>query len=201
MPAKKDEIFTPEMVKILKIFGLGSLLFVFLLSFFNERRADNSGDSAPEMRVGTADRMYFHNMRASNYEREGRKDAKMSIFRHRKRTQEAAYPLLNFSILINWVKDEAYIYVEPNFEELPIHLRWQDEEGVQSGEVLFQGGDKFAHYYFARELFPLLEESRQFELLMEGEWVPVLENEKEQDILKTTLQDYFRMTNLKLPAS
>ena len=58
MSSTKDS-FSPEMIKIYKIFGLGSLLFVLLLSFFNERRANNSGEEKPLMRITDSDRLIF----------------------------------------------------------------------------------------------------------------------------------------------
>ncbi len=194
MANQHDKVLTPELIRIIKIFGIGSFAIVFLLSFFNEKRADNSGNDASEMRVATAERIYFKNIRASYYDIEAHKDAKMTIYRYGKRIQESPDPILNLSILINRIKDEAYLYVEPTVQ-LPLKMRWESEDKTNSGELLFAGGDKFAHFYFVKELYPLLLENMYFELLHERNWIPIIQNQKEKEALRITCVDYFRLIN------
>lgn len=191
MPSSKDSL-SPEMIRILKIFGLGSLLFVLLLSFFNEKRADNSGDEKSMMRITDADRLFFKNLRAVHYDVEGRDDAKITIYRHGKRIKNPTSPQINLAILINRIKDEAYIFVEPFPEELPLQLKWQDENNGKEGELSFYGGDTFAHYDFVSNLIPLLDENIKVKMAVDDSWQPVLE---EVDVLKTTIKDYYRLTN------
>ncbi|MFD2200512.1 hypothetical protein [Shivajiella indica] len=194
MPSSKDSL-SPEMIKILKIFGIGSLLLVFLLSFFNERRANNSGEEASLMRITDADRLFFKNIRAPYYDIEGRSDAKMTIYKYGKRFESDLRPVLNLSIIINQVKDEAYIYLEFPVEESPIRILWENKENEKSGELEFHNGDKHAHLEFVEGLNPLLEENTKFQLWYNNEWVPILEEEKEREALKTPIADYFRMIN------
>ncbi|WP_291784205.1 hypothetical protein [Cecembia sp.] len=191
MSSSKDS-FSPEMIKIFKIFGLGSLLFVLLLSFFNERRANNSGDEKPMMRITDADRLFFKNLRAIHYDVEGRDDAKINIYRHGKRLKDQSTPHLNLSILINRIKDEAYIFVEPQPDELPLRLQWENKLSGEEGELVFYGGDTFAHYEFVSNLIPLLEENIKVEMAVNDSWQAVLED---ADVLKTTIKDYYRLTN------
>ncbi|EKB47919.1 hypothetical protein [Cecembia lonarensis] len=186
------ESFSPEMIKIFKIFGLGSLLFVLLLSFFNEKRANNSGDEKPLMRITDADRLFFKNLRAVHYDLEGRDDAKINIYRHGKRIKDPSIPHLNLSILINRVKDEAYIFVEPQPDELPLRLQWKNLTNGEEGALSFYGGDTFAHLEFVSKLNSLLEENIQFTMAVEESWKPILED---VEVVKTTIKDYFRLTN------
>jgi len=195
MPSSSNDTLSPEMIRILKIFGLGSLLFVFVLSFFNERRADNTGKEEGIMHLRDADRLFFKNVRAPYYDVEGRKDAKMTVYRHGKRVLNEERPILNFSILINQLKDESYIYVELSTEEIPIRIQWKNNGSSESGELEFQGGDKFAHLKFAVELSPLLDENIHFQLWHMNGWVSILEESKEREALITTLTDYFRLIN------
>ncbi|MGY6742648.1 MAG: hypothetical protein ACXIUQ_07935 [Cecembia sp.] len=191
MSSAKDS-FSPEMIRIFKIFGLGSLLFVLLLSFFNEKRANNSGEEKPMMRITDADRLFFKNLRALHYDLEGRDDAKINIYRHGKRTKDASIPHLNLSILINRVKDEAYIFVEPQPDELPLQLQWKNLLSGEEGELSFYGGDTFAHFEFVSKLNFLLDENIQFKMAVGDSWEPVL---TEMEVIKTTIKDYYRLTN------
>lgn len=195
MPQNSPDSFSPEMIRILKIFGFGSLIFVFVLSFFNERRADNTGEVDSILHVADSEKIYFKNLRASVYDREGRDDAKMNIYRHGKRTQSDTEPHLNFMILLNRVKNEAYIYVEPFPENLPLRVKWENPDSGKSGELEFLGGDKFAHFEFAEQIHPLLSENTYFEMWYEESWVPILNDDRERDAVKVTLADFYRMIN------
>lgn len=81
MASQHDKIMTPELIKIIKIFGISSLVLVLLLSIFNERRANSSGSDSTIMRVALAERLFFKNVRASFYDIEGHREAKMTIYR------------------------------------------------------------------------------------------------------------------------
>lgn len=196
MTNKSNDTFSPEMVKILKIFGIGSLVFVLIMSFFNERRANNSGKEDSPMSITDADRLYFKNVRAAYYDIEDRKDAKMTIYRHGKRAKSEFGPTIGISILLNRVKDEAYIFVESTSEALPIKIRWSNlEEENRKGELVFEGGDKFKHLAFAEELYPLLVEQNSFELWHEGKYVPTLDGVNDKDALRITITDYYKLIN------
>lgn len=194
MASKQSETLSPEMIRILKIFGISTLLFVFIMSFFNDKRANNSGLEPSEMRITDADRLYFRNVRASSYDLEGRSDAKMNIYRHGKREKSEKKPLLNFAIMLNRVVDEAYIFVEPFPEDLPLELSWTHPDG-RSGEMTFTGGNKFDHFNFALDFFRIFEEGVTLRMKAGEEWLPILEEEKQRDILKTVFSDYFRLIN------
>ncbi|AFL83266.1 hypothetical protein Belba_0609 [Belliella baltica DSM 15883] len=189
----KSDSLTPEMLKIIKIFGIGSLAFVFLLSFFNEKRANNSGKETSILSITDAERLYFKNVRGLYYDLEGRDDAKMSVYRYGKRVQEADHPLLNLSILINRVKDEAYIYVESSKDLSSFSLRVQS--GTQTDTIKFVTGDKIAHFEFVEKLYPLLEENTYFEILIDEDWIPILIDEKERDALRIPIKDFYRLIN------
>lgn len=189
----KSDTLSPEMLKIIKIFGIGSLVFVFILSFFNEKRANNSGKEESILSITDAERLYFKNVRGLFYDLEGRDDAKMSVYRYGKRVQEANHPLLNVSILINRVKDEAYIYVEPSSDLSSFALKATVEGHTDTLE--FISGDKFAHFNFVEKLYPFLIENAYFEILIDKVWVPILEDEKELDALRIPIKDFYRLIN------
>jgi hypothetical protein len=190
----KSDAMSPEMLKILKIFGIGSLVFVLILSFFDGRRANNSGKEASILSITDAERIYFKNVRGIYYDLENRRDAKMLVYRLGKRIEEADYPLINLSILINRVKDEAYIYVEPSWETNGFSLRVS--VAGQTDTLEFVNGDKFAHFEFVNELYPFLVENSYFEVLDGSNWVPILEDEKERDALRIPIKDFYRLIDV-----
>lgn len=196
MGIKSHDTFSPEMLKILKIFGIGSLVFVFIMSFFNERRANNSGKEDSPMSIGDADRLYFKNVRAAYYDIEERKDARMTIYRHGKRVKTEEVFTIGLSILINRIKNEAYIFIESNSEELPIKVKWSNLDGKnKSGELVFEGGDKYAHLSFIEALYPLLLENTLFELWDGEKFIQIFEGENDKDALRITITDYYKLIN------
>ncbi len=148
------------------------------------------------MSITDADRLYFKNVRAAYYDIEDRKDAKMTIYRHGKRANTEDVISVGLSILLNRVKDEAYIFVESTTEALPIKIRWSNlEEESRNGELVFEGGDKYSHFAFVEELYPLLLENTILELWHEGKYVPILEGEVDKDALRITIIDYYKLIN------
>ncbi len=196
MAAKSNDTFPPEMIRLLKIFGIGSLLFVLLLSFFNDRRANNTGKQESELWVSDAKRIFFKNLRGAFYDQEVRNDAKMTVYRHGKRAKVAVEPILNFAILINRVKSEAYIYAETSDEMLPITLYWLNRRDQQTGNLIFEGGDKMAHYAFALKVYGLVgNEEVDFELSNSNGRTVLWKDEKERNAVYATLEDYFQLIN------
>ena len=195
MPKNKKESFSPELIRLLKIFGIGSLVFVLVMSFFNEKRANNSGKEPSPMRMGDAERIFFKNVRAAYYDIENRKDAKMTIYRHGKRKKDTNLPNLVFSIILNQGTDEAYIFLEPDFAEFPIHLKWSHPDKNLEGEITFEGGDKFAHFEFAQKIAPLLLENVYFEIRKSDGWTPLWVDEKEKNAVLITIEDYQKLIN------
>lgn len=195
MPHNSNEILSPELIKIIKIFGLSSILFVLVLSFFNEKRANNIGETESILRMANPERIFFKNVRGAFYDIEGRDDAKMTIYRFGKRNKETEIPVINLAIILNRVKDEAYIYVEPNFEQLPIKIRWTIDNRNSYEHLEFLGGDKFEHFRFVQQLYPLLETDNTIELWHEDSWVSIWNNPKDRDALRIPIQDFHRLIN------
>jgi hypothetical protein len=197
MPASSaDKVLTPEIIRILKIFGLISLLLVFGLSFFNEKRANNSGAEPSPMRVADADRIFFKNIRSISYEIENLKEAKMVAYRHSKRSENSQVTSLPVAILLNRTKDEAYLYWDFPNDSLPIVVNWENPSNGESGEIRFDGGDKFAHLAFGEEIFPLLSNDEvKFGITFSGKKLAILETEDDRMPVLTSLKDYFKLIN------
>ncbi|MFN3996622.1 hypothetical protein [Algoriphagus sp.] len=189
---KRDSVLTPELVKILKIFILSSLGLVLALSFFNEYRANNSGEDRT-FRVNDSNRLYFLNVRAIHYDREIRRDAGMTLYRNGKRTQSDSSPTLDLVILLNSGKENAYIYFELKNAEWPIRISAKTAKKTQVFD--FSNGNNADHYSMLEKLKPAILENAEFELISEGKTFPIWSKEMEKEAVKTVLEDYFRLLN------
>jgi len=191
--SKRDPIFTPELVKILKIFIFSSLALVLVLSFFNGYRANNSGEDRT-FRVTDSNRLYFQNVRSIHYDREIRQDASMTLFRHRNRLETDTLPSLDLVIILNPVKDDAYIYFELKNGEWPIQIRTTYSGMVET--IDFGNGNNLDHFDLLRKITPAIEQNAQFELILGGKIYPLWAEEKEKDVFKTVSEDYFRLLDI-----
>lgn len=189
---KTDPILTPKLIKIIKIFGIATISLVIVMSFFNDKRANNSGKD-DTFRMEDSDRLYFLNVRASYYDRENRTDAVMALFRHGKRLISDSIPSLDLLIIFNSRKDEAYLYLEPVNFDWPIKIRASGK--VNSEEFFLDNGNKFDHKSHVDKLKPWIEDVASFDLCYKEAWIPIWASPKEKKVLKTILNDYFRLLN------
>lgn len=189
---KTNIIFTPELVKIVKIFGLISIGLVLLLSFFNTNRANNSGEDL-SFRMTSSSRIYFLNVRVLKYDRESRLDAGMLLFRHGKRAISNTEPVLDLVIILNNPKDEAYLYLEPMNVDWPLEIR-ASKDGKEK-VFQFQNGNNSEFLGYVRQLEPWIANDAQFELKVDSSWIPIWSTPKEKEAIKTIIEDYFRLIN------
>ncbi len=188
----KDPVLTPELIKILKIFIFSSLGLVLVFSFFNSYRADNTGADRT-FKISDADKLYFLNVRSIHYDREVRRDAGMTLFRHGKRFQSDSLPTFYPLIILNPVKDDAYVFFELQNAEYPIRLR--TNAGSDSQVIDFSNGNNQDHFRLLNQLKPWIKAN--YEILIEtGDLqLPIWSTEEEKEVFKTIVEDYFRLIN------
>lgn len=190
--ASKDPVLTPELLKILKIFGAASISLVLFFSFFDSYRADNTGEDKT-FRMTSSSRLFFLNLRAIDYQREIRKDAGMTLFRHGGFSFDSDVPTVMLVLILNTPKDESYLYLEPQGTDWPLNILavWGDNQKALD----FNNGNKFDQFNQAEELHALVQKEVEFFLLVSGQKIPLWQTESEKEALKSTFEDYFRILN------
>jgi hypothetical protein len=187
---KRDPVLTPELVKILKIFIFSALGLALILSFFNDYRANNSGEDRT-FRVDDSNRLYFLNVRSIFYDREIRRDAGMTLFRHGKRFQSDSLPTLDVVILLNPAKDDAYVYFDLKNADWPIQIR--AKKAGKEEIFAFSNGNNSDHFTFLKKLKPFIEQDSDFELTVGEKSFPLWSEEKEKLAIKSVTEDYFSL--------
>ncbi len=188
--AKRDPVLTPDLIKILKIFIFSSLGLVLVLSFFNGYRANNTGEDRT-FRITDASRLYFQNVRSIYYDREIRRDAGMTLYRHGKRLQSDSLPTLDLVILLNSAKDDAFIYFELKNADWPIQIRAKSKEIDQVFQ--FANGNNSDHFNLLQKLRPAIDQDFEFQLILGEKEYPLWSKEKEKTALKSVVEDYYRL--------
>jgi hypothetical protein len=149
----------------------------------------------------TADsKIYFKNVRQYYYDREVPPNTKLEVFRFSSRNKSAEQPVINVSIVNNWMYDEAYVLLEPGpyFEESDtITVLWTDAAETQSGEYAFTFGSKEMHFRFAAELYGSIQAGHSLQVRgKDGDWLPLFANRTDQDNFRKTMVDFYRLVNL-----
>ncbi|TFV95716.1 hypothetical protein E4S40_05700 [Algoriphagus kandeliae] len=193
MPTK-DPVLTPELIKILKIFGAASVLLVIFFSFFDSYRANNSGEDKT-FRMTSSSRLFFLNLKAIDYQREIRKDAGMTLYRHAGFSFDSEDPTAFLVLILNTPKDECYLYLEPHKVDWPLNILavWAENQR----ELNFQNGNKFEHFRQVQELYDLIQKEADFYLIVSDQKIPLWQSESEKEALKFTFEDYFRILDKK----
>jgi hypothetical protein len=194
--SSKAPVFTPDLIKVLKIFLGSALGIVLLLSFFDGYRADNTGKDR-SFKIANADKLFFVNLRSIHYNREMRSEAKMELFRHGKRLKSDTIPTFFPAILLPSKTKEAYLFFELEGADYPTQIQASvDDEVIQ---IPFDLSGNTAHKFLGEQLWPLLQKKASFKLLVEGKEYPLWQTESDQEVLKTVLTDYFRILNQAQP--
>ena len=194
--SSKAPVFTPDLIKVLKIFLGSALGLVLLLSFFDGYRADNIGKDR-SFKIVDADKLFFVNLRSIHYDRELRSEAKMELFRHGKRPKFDTIPRFFPAILLPSKTKEAYLFFELEGADYPIQI--QAILGDEVIQIPFDLSGNTAHKSLGEQLWPLLQQQASFKLLVEGKEYPLWQTESDKEVLKTVLTDYFRILNQAQP--
>ena len=194
--SSKAPVFTPDLIKVLKIFLGSALGLVLLLSFFDGYRADNTGKERT-FQAADADRLFFVNLRSIHYDREVRQEAEMELFRHGKRRKFDTIPSFFPAILLPSKTKEAYLFFELEGADYPIQI--QVILGDEIIQIPFDLSGNTAHKSLGEQLWLLLQQKVSFKLLVEGKEYPLWQTESDQEVLKTVLTDYFRILNQAQP--
>ena len=194
--SSKAPVFTPDLIKVLKIFLGSALALVLLLSFFDGYRANNTGKERT-FQVADADRLFFVNLRSIHYDREVRQEADMELFRHGKRPNFDSIPSFFPAILLPSKTKEAYLFFELEGADYPIQI--QVILGDEVIQIPFDLSGNTAHKFLGEQLWPLLQQQASFNLLVGGKEYPLWQTESDQEVLKTVLTDYFRILNQAQP--
>lgn len=190
MKSGKDPILTPELLKIIKIFGLASIALVLVFSLFNEKRANNTGDDLT-FRVNDSNRLFFLNLKAIHYNQEKNQDAKMTLYRHSDLSYSEDEVGLIPIILLNPGKDEAYLYLEAINTDWPLKIKAVVAQ--DSTEFQFENGNREQFLAYVNNIRPWMDQEANFFIKINEKWTPLWSTPDEKKALEETLNDYFQL--------
>lgn len=195
-PANKDQM-GQEMFRLLKIFGLASLGLVLLLSLFNERRANNTGED-PTFRLSDSGLLFFKNIRRIDYAVRGMAEANIDIYTHKGFEIDSSKNALVLEIIVHKNKNAASLYLLQQGQletQRPLLLKSLTKEKVND-KLEITPGNRYEHLNKAKILFHWLSsEMITIEAKVNGAWIPILKEKKEKEAFVNTYKDFLKITS------
>ncbi len=150
-----------------------------------------------EFKTGDDTELFFKNVRQSYYDLEENKAANFNLFRFKDRIQSDTLPILYLAIVINFLQDEAYLFLEPNDSlatQDPLVIKWQDPENKTNGFHELGSPNREGMLRFADKLYQGIKANHQFSLPND---LPILATKTEREAFRITMADYYRLTRLE----
>ncbi|WP_375585017.1 hypothetical protein [Cyclobacterium xiamenense] len=191
---------TAEMYRLLKIFGSISVGLVLLLSFFNEYRANNSGEET-EFTASDAGLIYFNNIRKIDYHTARLPEAMIDRYTHQDFDPDSLKPAIHLDLIVHKNNMTAVPYLVPKggLQTSPsLLLRAYQTHENPNDSLAFQTGDRQAHLQAAKKLYQwLAADMVLIEAKTESGWETVLSDPKERKAFIQTVRDYEKITSAK----
>ncbi|MEM8569216.1 MAG: hypothetical protein AAGF85_22370, partial [Bacteroidota bacterium] len=164
-----------------------ALIFLLLLFGCNV----NSGKKVTlenfEFKTGDDTELFFKNVRQSYYDLEENEAAKFNLFRLSDRVINDTLPILNLAIVINYLQDEAYLFLEPNkvlSQYDPLTIKWRNAEDGISGEFILESRNREGMLRFADKMYKGILAGYDFTLSDQQE---LLSTQSEIDAFRITM--------------
>lgn len=153
---------------------------------FNFRITDDTG-------------LFFKNVRQLYYEfQEIPPRSNRYVYRLKSRDKSDGYPGIYPTLMIDLIKSEASILIEPNaYPQMPLRLnvRVDCSEGEETFVVLDERGRENM-LEFANRIYDAIRQGCRLYVEIEQEFVPLLATEESKEAYKKTMEDYYRLVRL-----
>jgi hypothetical protein len=119
------------------------------------------------------------------------------VYRIKERNIADSYPILNLAIINNWLKDEAYILVEPNaFFTVgdTIRVSWVDADSTARAEFIF--GNKDSHSEFASIIYRNIGKGLSMEIEAGDKLWPFMNQVVDRESFRKTMVDFYRLVQM-----
>ncbi|HEY9117151.1 MAG TPA: hypothetical protein VIN11_04950 [Roseivirga sp.] len=171
------------------------LPLIFILFSCNPSKNEEIDQTGMSFQTDDSSKLYFKNVRQNYYDVETMEEAKLEVYRLKKRSTQEEEPIINLSIVNNWRYDEAYILLEPNQKAGSLNqlrLSFSNKDG-EFGQIIFDGGNKQQHLEFASKIYEQLLKEAQFKLILDTDKLDILNDTKSREAFRITMFDYYRL--------
>jgi hypothetical protein len=179
----------------MKISFLVLLLFALACKIDRDKPVDRSKFS---FKIGSDSQLFFRNTRQIFYDRQS-PDGTWQAYRFSDRYTGNNRLVLTPVIVINWIKDEAYLLIEPsdgllNEDELRVII--MDSTRQAADTVILQERGRERMLEFGSQLYEALQSKKEMLVLTNQQYVPILTEDIDREAFRVTMADYYRLTRI-----
>ncbi len=175
------------------------LLLVLLLSgckIDRERKIDRDRFT---FQMTADSHLFFKNVRQLYYDFTDLQEAKLHVYRYSDRQKGNAYPCMHPTLVVDWLRNEAYVLIEVNEilqdqDELVIYEK-SSPTGVKYSYSLVERG-RLNMLEFATKIYEGIMTESEFSVRINGQVVPIFTDETDRENFRVAMADYYRLTRI-----
>jgi hypothetical protein len=142
--------------------------------------------------------LFFKNVRQIYYDFQDLPKARWYAYRYGDRITNEPRPILTPVIVVDWIKNESYLLVEPNevlSSEPLLTVRETNVKGTVFEYSLRERGRENM-LEFATKIYEGIMDENTITILFEGEFRPLFSGEEDRENFRVVMSDYYRLTNV-----
>jgi len=183
---------------MLKPFLIGLLLIMASLAGCKIDRDKKVDRAKFQFEVGDDSELFFRNVRQIYYDRTS-PDGTWQAYRFSDGYSGNERPLILPVIVINWLKDEAYLLIDTNellSEEDYLEVIISDSSTAKSDTVILNQRGRERMLEFGSQLYEAIQANQKMEVKSRGEFLPVLKENIDREAFRVTMSDFYRLTRV-----
>ncbi len=183
---------------MLKPFLIGQLLIILLLAGCKIDQDKKVDRSKFQFEIGDDSELFFRNVRQIFYDRSS-PDGTWQAYRFSNRYLGNERPVILPVIVINWLKDEAYLLIDTNellSQEDYLEVTISDSSTSKSDTIILNQRGRERMLEFGSQLYEAIQANQQIEVKSRGEFLPVLKEDIDREAFRVTMGDYYRLTRV-----
>jgi len=175
------------------------LLLVFLLIGCKIDREKTIDRSRFTFRVTADSYLFFKNVRQVYYDFTDMKEARWHVYRLSNRYPGNDYAMLHPTVVVDWVKEEAYLLIETNdllSESTVLTIMEYDSTTGNTYSYSLAERGKENMLEFATKLYEGIMAENKFSIRVNDEDLPLLDHETDRENFRVVMGDYYRLTRI-----
>lgn len=182
---------------MLKSYLIGISVIILLLSGCKIDRDRNVDRTKFQFEMGDDSELFFRNLRQIYYDRSS-PDGTWQAYRFSDDYRGNDRPVIIPVIVINWLKDEAYLLIESNDfldDEESLRVVITDSTSKTDTITLNQRGRE-RMLEFGSRLYEAVMSNHKISIQTRGDFLPILTEKQDREAYRVTLADYYRLTRV-----
>lgn len=136
--------------------------------------------------------LFFRNVRQIYYDRSS-PDGKWQAYRFSDQYTGQDRPMITPVIVIQWLKDEAYLLVESN----PV---LENEDAlivtIEADTISLRERGRERMLQFASQIYDGLQEKKRMQIKVNNEFIPFLTEDSDRESFRVVMGDFYRLTGV-----